>query len=101
MVNPRFDTAMLEPPRYEAGAEPRPGPGTGITGQHPAANLAPAAKPAWQQALDKALAAVGGFVEGLVRKVRAQPPAVQYAVLGTIGLVVLLLAVLFFVLVTR
>jgi eukaryotic-like serine/threonine-protein kinase len=80
-----------EPPRFGPSVEPR------ATGTYPVATV----KPAWQQALDRALTSVGGVVEGLVKKVKAQPPPVQYAVVGTIGIVVLLLLVLFLVLIFR
>ena len=84
-----------EPPRFGPPPEPR------ATGQHPAAVLPAPVKPGWQQALDGALTSVGGSIEGIVKKVRAQPPPVQYAVLAAIGLVVLLVVVLFFVLIFR
>jgi hypothetical protein len=90
---PRFEMPM-EAPRFDAAAiEPRQ------TGTHAA--VAPPAKPAWQQSLDKALATVGAFVEGLVRKVRAQPPPIQYAVLATVILAALLIVVLLIVLLAR
>jgi hypothetical protein len=84
-----------EPPRFGAPIEPR------TTGTYQAATLPATMKPGWQQALDRALASVGGVGEGLVKKVRAQPAPVQYAVLGTIAVVVVLVVVLFFVLVLR
>ncbi len=92
---PRFE-AQMDPMRATSQqGEPR------VTGTFQAAMLPAGAKPAWQASLDKALATVGAFVEGLVRKVRAQPPPIQYAVVATIGLTVLLLFVVFVVLVFR
>lgn len=85
----------VEPPRYGSMPEPR------VTGTYQAAALPETTKPAWQQSLDRALASVGGAVEGLVKKVRAQPTPVQYAVIGTIVVVGVLLVVLVFVLVFR
>jgi serine/threonine-protein kinase len=90
---PRFEMPK-DAPRFDAAIEPRK------TGTH-AAVAPPGDKPAWQQSLDKALATVGGFVEGLVRKVRAQPPPIQYAVLATVILAALLIVVLFIVLLAR
>ncbi len=87
--------ASAEPPRFGVPPEPR------ATGAYPAATLPATVKPGWQQSLDRALASVGGVVEGLIKRVKTQPPPVQYAVLGTIGIVVLLLVVLFFVLIFR
>ena len=84
-----------EAPRFGSPPEPR------ATGTYHAATLPATVKPGWQQSLDRALASVGGVVEGLVKKVRAQPPPVQYAVVGTIGIVAVLLVVLFLVLVFR
>lgn len=91
----RFD-APPDPLRATAQqGEPR------ATGTFQAAMAPAGAKPGWQQALDKALASASAFVEGLVRKVRAQPQPIQYAVLGTIGLTVVLVLVLLVVLVFR
>ena len=84
-----------EPPRFGPPPEPR------ATGTYAAAVVPATMKPAWQQSLDRALTSVGGLVETTVRKVRAQPPPVQYAVLGAIAFAGLLVVVLFVVLIFR
>ncbi|MBK8255847.1 MAG: protein kinase [Polyangiaceae bacterium] len=83
-----------EAPRFGPPPEPR------ATGTFQAAS-APLAKPGWQTSLDGALSSVGALLESLVKKVRAQPPPIQYAVLGAGGVAALLVVVLFFVLVFR
>jgi serine/threonine-protein kinase len=95
MAAPRFDASSDGLRATSQQGEPR------VTGTFQAAMVPAGPKPGWQESLDRALASVGAFVEGLVRKVRAQPPPVQYAVLATIGLTVLLMLVLFVVLVFR
>lgn len=89
---PRFD-APVDPLLAAQKVEPR------TTGTYSA--VVPAAKPGWQVSLDKALTTVGGFVEDLARKVKAQPPPIRYAILATGALCVILLFVLFVVLVFR
>ncbi|MFO0589577.1 MAG: protein kinase [Polyangiaceae bacterium] len=92
------------PPRFDAPPDPRATSQQGeprVTGTYAAAMVPDGGKPGWQRSLDTALASVGGSIEGLVKKVRAQPPAIQYAVVATIGLVVLLVLVLVVVLVLR
>lgn len=96
--------APLPPPRFDAPPDPRATSQQGeprVTGTYGAAMVPDASKPGWQRSLDTALASVGGSIEGLVKKVRAQPPAIQYAVVATIGLGAVLVLVLLVVLVLR
>ncbi|MEZ4298749.1 MAG: serine/threonine-protein kinase [Polyangiaceae bacterium] len=88
-------SGAAEPPRFGPPPEPR------ATGTYAAATVPLATKPGWQASLDRALASVGGLVEQLVKKVRAQPPPVQYAILGAGGLAVALVLVLLVVLIFR
>ena len=89
------------PPRFDAPDPMMPGPMIEPRAAGTFGAVVPAAKPGWQVSLDRALATVGGFVEDLVRRVKAQPPPIRYAILATGALCVILLLVLFAVLVFR